>query len=158
MKELWQVKEFVRRIRTRMRFGELSRAPLRLLRMQLRGDAAECDCIARPPDRWDAELPSRVGQRNASAQALKDAIAIRGALFRVFPDLYSAVIRVYRRASSDRLELIVEGTVTRDQKAPAAVRSLTMRAKLLGFQFWLDEGVLEDMQPDELVVSSPSIF
>jgi len=126
--------------------------------MQLKGAAAECDCIARPPDRWDADLPSRVGQRNASVQALKDAIAIRGLLFRVFPDLYSAVIRVYRRAASDRLELVVEGNVSRDQKAPMAVRSLTMRAKLLGFRFWLDEGVLEDLQPDELVISSSSIF
>ena len=154
MKELWEVGEFVRQIRTRLRFGEISRAPLRLLRMQLSESAAECDCIARPPDAWDAGLPPRVGQRNASTQALKDAIALRGLLFRIFPDLYSAVIRVYRRESNDRLELIVTGSVSRDQRAPAAVRSLAMRAKLLGFRFWLDEGVLEDLQPEELAVNS----
>src|SRR5271170_2576444 len=32
MKDLWEVGEFVRRIRARMRFGELSRAPVRLVR------------------------------------------------------------------------------------------------------------------------------
>ena len=154
MKELWEVGEFVRQIRTRLRFGDISRAPLRLLRVQLRERAAECDCIARPPDAWDADLPPRVGQRNASTQALEDAVALRGLMFRIFPDVCSAVIRMYRRESHDRLELIVTGSVSRDQRAPAAVRSLAMRAKLLGFRFWLDEGVLEDLQPEELAVNS----
>jgi hypothetical protein len=154
VKELWEVGEFVRQIRTRMRFGDISRAPLRLMRMQWNGQSAECDCIARPPDAWDADLPPRVGLRNASVQALKDAIALRGLLFRIFPDLYSGVIRVYRRESNDRLELIVAGSVSRDQRVPAAVRSLTMRAKLLGFHFWLDEGVLEDLQPEEIAVNA----
>ena len=141
-------------MQTRLRFGDISRAPLRLLRVQLRERAAECDCIARPPDAWDADLPPRVGQRNASTQALEDAVALRGLMFRIFPDVCSAVIRMYRRESHDRLELIVTGSVSRDQRAPAAVRSLAMRAKLLGFRFWLDEGVLEDLQPEELAVNS----
>jgi hypothetical protein len=154
VKEFWEVGEFVRQIRTRLRFGDISRAPLRLLRMQLSERAAECDCIARPPDAWDAGLPGRVGQRNASRQALEDAVALRGLMFRIFPDVYSAVIRVYRRESNDRLELIVTGSVSREQRAPAAVRSLAMRAKLLGFHFWLDEGVLEDLQSEELALHS----
>ena len=154
MKELVQFGEFVRRIRTRIQFGDLSRAPLGLLRMEWNGQTAECECVARQPDRWDADLPRHVGQRNASIQALRDAIAVRGLLFRIFPDLFSAEIRVYRRTSGDRLELIVAGNVSRDQRAPAAVRSLAMRAKLLGFHFWLDEGVLEDLQPEEVAVNS----
>jgi hypothetical protein len=154
VKELWEVGEFARQIRTRLRFGEISRAPLRLLRMQLKERAAECDCIARPPDTWDTGLPQRVGQRNASRQALEDAVALRGLMFRIFPDVYSAVIRMYRRELNDRMELIVTGSVNRDQRAPAAVRSLAMRAKLLGFHFWLDEGVLEDLQPEEVAVNS----
>jgi hypothetical protein len=137
-----------------MRFGDISRAPLRLMRMQWSSQSAECDCIARPPDAWDADLPPRVGLRNASAQALKDAIVLRGLLFRIFPDLSSGVIRVYRRKPNDRLELIVAGSVSRDQRVPAAVRSLTMRAKLLGFHFWLDEGVLEDLQAEEIAVNA----
>lgn len=154
MKQLWQLGEFVRRIRTRMQFGDLTRERLALLRMQLSGPTAECDCIARLPDPWDADLPGQVGARHASIQALKDAVAIRGMLFRIFPEVFSAEIRVYRRAPGDRLELIVAGSVSREQKAPAAVRSLAMRAKLLGFNFWLDEGVLENLQPEELVVNS----
>ena len=154
MKELLQFGEFVRRVRAHVQFGDLSRAPLGLLRMEWNGQAAECECVARQPDRWDADLPHRVGERHASIQALRDAIAVRGLLFRIFPDLFSAEIRVYRRAAGERLELIVAGNVSRDQRAPAAVRSLAMRAKLLGFHFWLDEGVLEELQPEEVAVNS----
>jgi hypothetical protein len=154
VKELLQFGEFVRRIRTRVMLGDLSRAPLGLLRMELNAHTAKCECIARLPDRWDAGLPHHVGQRHASIQALRDAIAVRGLLFRIFPDLCSAEIRIYRRAACDRLELIVAGHVSRDQGAPAAVRSLAMRAKLLGFHFWLDEGVLEHLQPEGVAVNS----
>jgi hypothetical protein len=154
VKELLQFGEFIRRIRTRIQFGDLSRAPLGLLRIEWSGQTAECECVARQPDPWDAGLPHHVGQRHASIQALRDAIAVRGLLFRIFPDLFSAEIRVFRRASGERLQLIVAGNVSRDQRAPAAVRSLAMRAKLLGFHFWLDEGVLEDLQPEEVGVNS----
>jgi hypothetical protein len=54
MRQLWEVADFVRTVRREMRFGELSRAPLRLLRLELREDAMECDWVARPPDVWDA--------------------------------------------------------------------------------------------------------
>ena len=154
MKEWLQIGEFVRRVRTHIQFGDLSRAPLGLLRMEWNGQTAECECVARQPDRWDGGLPGHVGQRHASIQALRDAIAVRGLLFRIFPGLFSAEIRIYRRAAGDRLELIVAGHVSRDQRAPAAVRSLAMRAKLLGFHFWLDEGVLEELQLEEVAVNS----
>lgn len=154
MRYLCEIGDFVRRMRLQAQFGDLSRAPLRLLRVQLCGRAAECDWIARSPDAWDVGLPPEVGQRNSSIQALKDAIAVRNLLFRALPDLYSAAIRVYRRSANERLELIVTGSVTRDERAPATVRSLAMRAKLFGFHFWLDEGVLENLQPEEFAVNS----
>jgi hypothetical protein len=154
VKELLQFGEFVRRVRTHIQFGDLSRAPLGLLRMEWNGPTAQCECVARQPDRWDADLPAPLGERHASIQALRDAIAVRGLLFQIFPALLSAEIRLYRQAAGERLELIVAGHVSRDERAPAAVRSLAMRAKLLGFHFWLDEGVLEDLQSQELAVNS----
>ena len=154
MSHLCELGNFVRGLSVMARFGDLSRARLSLLRVQLRGEYAECDWIARPPDPWDAGLPAMVGKRNASAQALLDAIKVRALLFRVLPGLHKADLRAYRYSPQESLELIVSGTVSREVRAPASVRSLAMRAKLFGLNFWLDEGVLEDLQPQECAVNS----
>jgi hypothetical protein len=122
VKHLYEIGEFVRRLRLQARFGDLSRAPLRLLRVQVCGEHAECDWVARPADDWDRNLPSRVG--DASKRK---------------PEVF---------------ELIIIGTIRRDQHAPGTVRSLAMRAKLFGLRFWLDDGVLEDLQPEEYAVNS----
>ena len=148
MSRLWEFGSFVRKFRMKIRYGDLSRAQLRLLRLQLRGDAAECDWLARPPDLWDSQLPASVGERNASQQALKDAIDVRDLLFSTLPDLNTAAFRVYRRSAGDEQELIIAGSVTREERVPFTVRSLAMRAKLLGFRFWMDDGILETLQAD----------
>jgi hypothetical protein len=148
MKRICDLGNFIRNFQLQARFGELSRAPLCLLRLQLCGDSAECDWLARPPDRWDVGLPPSVGERNASQQALKDAIAVRDLLFSVLPNLSTAAFRVYRRTPGDEPELIIAGAVSREEQAPMTVRSLAMRAKLLGFRFWMDDGILETLQAD----------
>jgi hypothetical protein len=146
MKQLWEIADFVRNMHRRLRFGELSRAPLKLLRLELRGDKAECEWEARPPDPWDAVLPPSVGERNASLQALEDSLAVRNLLFSAMPTLSSAVFRVYRRDEDERAELIITGTVTREDQAAANVCSLAMRAQLCGLRFWLADGVLGTFQ------------
>ncbi len=146
--------DFVRRLRTQLRFGELSRASLQLLRLEWRDGTAECDWVARPPDRFDSELPAGEADRNVSLQALKDAIGVRALLFRTLSDLETAVLRAYRRSASGSPRLIIEGTVSRRQRAPGYVRSLAMRAKLFGFRFWLNGEILEDLRPDNCAVNS----
>src|SRR3954470_25017141 len=75
------VGHFLRSLRTRLRFGLLTREPLRLIQFQIKEDAAECAWIARNQDAWDEGLSREIGRRHASLQALKDAIEIRSMLF-----------------------------------------------------------------------------
>ena len=148
MRQLWEAADFVRNLRRRLRFGDLSRAPLKLLRLELRGEEAECEWLARPADPWDSDLPPGVGERHASLQALEDCLAVRRLLFSAMPSISKAVFRVYRGAQTDRVELIVTGTVTREDQAAANVCSLAMRAQLCGLRFWLADGILGRFQSE----------
>ncbi|MGC2421365.1 MAG: hypothetical protein WA405_06935 [Candidatus Acidiferrales bacterium] len=146
MKELFHVAEFFRRVRAQMRFGELSRAPLALLRLTLEGEMVDLDWMAREPDAWDATLPSRVRDRSASSQALLDAMALRDMLFGVMSDVHSADLRCFRQSAREPPEPIIIGTVTREEPAVLRVSSPVMRAKLYGFHFLLDDGVLKPLE------------
>jgi hypothetical protein len=148
MRQLREVSDFLRKLRVRTRFGKLSRAPLKLLRFEFRGEIAECEWMARPADPWDADLPASVGEKNASSQALEDSLAVREMLFAAMPGVSSAVFRVYRVVEGAEAELIIVGTVERDEQVAGNIRSLAMRAQLLGFRFWMDNGVLGTLQPN----------
>ena len=137
VRQMFDISNFIRSLRIQARFARLSRAPLRLLRLELRGDAAECDWVARPPDQWDADLAEEVRERNFSLQALEDAMTVRELLFFTVPELSSAVLRVFRPGAQGRSELLITGTVSREEQLPPNVSSLTMRAKLSGFRFRL---------------------
>ncbi len=149
MRQLWQVADFLRETRRQLRFGELSRSPLRLLRLELQGAKAECEWIARPPDVWDASLRPHTRNCNASAQALQDALAMRDLLFGELPEIQTAVLRAYREIEGQVPELIIAGTVARADTAPLGIRSIAMRAKLHGLRFWLDDGILEALQQEK---------
>ena len=148
MRPLWEAADLVRRVRRQLRFGELSRAPLQLLRLELRGKFAECEWIARPPDPWDADLAPEIAHRNQTFQALRDAIAMRELIFDVMTDIQTAKLRVYRPSAS-AAELIITGTVTREDQPPLRMSSIVMRAKLCGFHFSLGDGVLEALPMKE---------
>ncbi|MGA8368476.1 MAG: hypothetical protein ACLQMT_13465 [Candidatus Acidiferrales bacterium] len=146
MKQLWELGYFLRSVRAKMRHGEFSRAPLRLLRLEWHGETAECDWVARPPDVWDATLPERVRDRAASSQALLDAMALREMLFGALPDVHCAELRAFRQSAREPPEPIIIGTVTREIPPMLRVTSPVMRAKLYGFHFLLDDGVLKPPQ------------
>ena len=147
VRQLCDVSYFLRVYKAHMRFGESSRAPLKLLRVQVAEQAAECDWLARPPDPWDQGLPPSVGARNASVQALEDAMAMRRLMLCLLPQIDTAGFRVFRPAAEEQIELIIAGTVAREDEVPQTVRSVAMRAKLFGFQFVLDGGVLASLRP-----------
>jgi hypothetical protein len=145
MRQLWEVADFARAMRREMRFGEVSRAPLKLLRVELRNDSVGCDWIARPPDVWDSSLRRPVRDRNESLQVLLDAIAVRNLLFDAFPKIDCAVLRVFRQPAREPPEMIILGTVSREMPEVHRVSSLVMRAKLYGFCFVLEDGFLRPM-------------
>jgi len=148
MKQIWEVGNFVRGLRSRMRFGELSRAPLTLLRLEVRGDKAECDWLTRPLDPWDASMPRIVQERHSSMQALHDAIGMREMLFLAISDANSAELRAYRQSAREPPHLVIRGSVTREPPAGNVKRvtSLVMRAKMYGFKFWMDNGILAPLE------------
>jgi len=153
MRLLWGIADFGRAIHRRLRFGELSRAPLRLLRLEWRGDVAECDWMARPADEWDRDLPRQVSHGNVSEQALRDAMAMRELLFDALPGVDTASLRVFRQSAGGAHDLIITGTVSRGEEIPRKISSMAMQAKLLGFQFWLQDGILEALPSEECAMS-----
>ena len=143
MKWIWQASDFVTKVRVQMRFGELSRAPLQLLRFEMRQSAAECEWLARANDPWDAGLPRCQQERHGTEQALRDAIKIRDFLFASLPAVRKASFKVYRRG--ERLQLIITGEASREDEPPFRISSLVMQAKLYGFRFVLADGVFETL-------------
>lgn len=88
-----------------------------------------------------------MGRRHASLQALKDAIDVRNLLFYCVPAVDAGVLRVYR-SGANYDELIITGTSERSDRHARSVRSLAMRAQLLGFRFSLNDGVLNKLPLD----------
>ena len=153
VKQVFDIGYFVRALQVQLRFGELSRAPLRLLRLELSGDVVECDWMARAADEFDDHIPRLARGKNVSMQALRDAIAVRNLLFCSLPGVNTASLRVFREPDGGELKLIISGTVTREWQANQHISSLAMRAKLLGLQFWLQDGVLEALRTEEYTMS-----
>ena len=153
MNPFWKFADFVRCLRREMRFGQLSRAPLRLLRLELLEKTLVCDWIARPPDIWDASLKQPVIDRNESQQALADAISIRDLIFDALPDLDLAVLRAFRQSAREPPELIIAGSICRDDPGIHQQASLVMQAKLSGFRFSLQDGRLASMSSEDFEMS-----
>jgi hypothetical protein len=153
VKQVFDIGYFVRALHVQMRFGELSRAPLKLLRLEFGGNAVKCDWMARAADEWDAYIARHLSSENVSTQALQDAIAIRDLLFCALPGIDSASLRVFRQSIVGDPELVITGNVTREERGTRYVSSLAMRAKLLGLRFWLEDGILEALRSEECVMS-----
>ena len=142
LRRLLQAGCFLGSVRSQLKFGELSRAPLRLIRFHMEGDTVECDWIARGPDPWDRYVSRRVQLRHSTLQTLADAIRVRSLVFSAIPGTESAYFRVYREVADHAPELIVTGCAQRNDNLARGVHSLVMRAKVLGFQFRLEGDTL----------------
>lgn len=145
MKEILGAIAFYQAIRYQMRFGEFSRLPICLERFAINADFAACDWFMRPPDPWDAHLPARQREEHLTEQALHDGLSIRELIFRGFPQVQRAELKVYRKCEDGDHELVMTGLVHRETEVLPRVASLVMRAKLYGFRFSLDGGALERM-------------
>jgi hypothetical protein len=151
VKQLCNASQFFRGLRVQMRFGELTRAPLQLLRLQILAEIVECDWLARAPDPWDADLSRSIQQRHASLQTIRDAIDVRALLFDTLPQVKTAYFHVYRESSNYAQEMIIKGCTQRSDSAFRSIRSLAMRAKVLGFQFNLERDTLCRIPTEEQI-------
>jgi len=147
MRELLNAADCLCRVRRRMRFGEFSREPLRLLRLEWKGDSVECDWLMRPADPWDVDLPKRLAEEHQTLQALRDALSLRDVVFQSFPGVNSAELRMFREGADHCPELMMTGSVNRSNEIYPRVASVAMRAMLCGFRFSMARGVLESMTP-----------
>lgn len=143
MRPLEEAAKFLRQTRRKLRVGEFSREPLQLLRLEWKGEAVECDWLMRARDRWDTDVPLRVAAEHETMQALRDALSLRKIVFRVFPAVEKAELRMFRKDGADSLELMLTGSVARADGDFERVASVAMRARLCGFQFTLESGVFE---------------
>ncbi len=134
---------FVRRAHQKMRTGEFSREPVKLLRIEWTADSVECDWLMRPSDLWDVDLPPHLARENQTLQALRDALTLRNTIFKWFPSVVKAELRMFRIDANQQLELMMTGSVARTNEVFERVASVVMRARLCGFQFNLSAGVLE---------------
>lgn len=134
---------FLARARKELRHGEHSREDLKLLRVQWKPDGVECDWLMRAPDAWDSSLPERVANENLTQQSLKDALTLRNLIFAWFPHVDQGYLRMFRADESGELELMMTGSIARDNEIYERVPSMAMRAKLCGFDFTLIQGVFE---------------
>lgn len=147
MNELLNAIDFLKKARRRMRFGTFSRAPLKLLRVEWKEGLIECDWLMRPADPWDKFLPPALVEEQQTLQALRDALNLRDIVFKTFPSVARADLRMFREDADLRHELMMTGSVTRSNEALQRVPSVAMRAMLCGFRFSLEQGVLESMHP-----------
>jgi hypothetical protein len=141
---LYEFSRLIKRLRARMRVGALSRAPLEILRVELitNSKCVSCDWLIRPLDKWDEFQPAATQAKLQSQQALRDALAMRKLLFRLFPAARTTELCAYRVGPGGAHELVLAGTVQRGDDVPRSVASITMRAHLAGFRFVLVDGAL----------------
>ena len=150
MKTIFGAADFVRNIRRKMRFGELSRAPLHLLRLEVTEFNVKCDWYMRPADEWDDALPAAVRENNQSIQAVLDAMRVRELLFATFKEIPAAELCVFRPSDGETPELVMAGTVRREDEVPTRIGSIAMQAILLGFRFTFSDGTLMALGPSAL--------
>jgi hypothetical protein len=147
MRVLTEIANFLRRTRRQLRSGELSREPLQLLRVEWQGDLLECDWLMRPLDPWDKYLPPELATENQTLQALRDALKLRAIIFRSFPAVGLAQLRMFRVDKNHQLELIMTGSVNRWDEEFHRVPSVMMRARMCGFRFTVIDGAMGGMVP-----------
>jgi len=109
MRWIFAAAEFIRTFRRQLRFGDRSRLPLKLVRLELREGYAECEWIARRDDPWDVDVAPVVREQSETWQTLRDALSVREVLFASIPQLQVAMLKVYRQRETCDPELIIAG-------------------------------------------------
>ena len=113
---------------------------------RLKAESASCDWFMRLlwiPGTFC--LSARQREEHLTEQALRDGLSIRELIFRGFPQVQRAELKVYRKCEDGDHEIVMTGLVHRETEVLPRVASLVMRAKLYGFRFSLDGGALERM-------------
>ena len=141
-KQLCDAGLFLRQLRMQLRFGELTRRLFGFFIFKFTDSIAECDWVARQQDPWDAVSIRRHWSTPRFATGIKGCdrhplVALcHSAGYRLW--LVCASIA----NSSHPREVIIIGDVRRRDSTFRSVHSIAMRAKLIGFRFSMEDGML----------------
>jgi hypothetical protein len=146
MDVLHEFQRLLRVLGSRLRYGTLSRAPLRLVRLAFEEETVRCDWLLRPPDVLDHGLNPEWRDRRVAIEALHDALTMRELVFTTLPQARFGQLRAFSESSGAARTLMIAGSVSREAEPVHRSPSMAMRALSCGFRFRLTNGFLEPLE------------
>jgi hypothetical protein len=130
----------------------LPQIPMDILRFEMipAHERVNCDLMLRRIGSWDPAAVVGTRAKLQTQQTLLDALALRRLLFRNFPDISRARLRIFRTSNGGARELVLVGNIEANVGDMARGSSPEIQAKVCGFSFALADGILRDMTAERL--------
>jgi hypothetical protein len=128
----------------------LPQIPMDILRLEVMPayERVNCDLVMRRIGLRDPASVVGTRAKLQTQQTLLDVLALRRLIFRNFPDVTTARLRIFRPSAGGSRELVLIGDLQSNVGDMARGSSPEIQAKVCGFSFVLADGILRDMTTD----------